>query len=394
MPPVHIRKLAGTCARCGRTIPQGSRFTWGKDARIFHAGACPDTETTDWTIQTDEAAETAAGILVGADREKADTPKPQAEAGLVAALEAALAPSIARLAAQAEKAAASVDEPTVRRLVADALRDDAPNVARIIEQAIEKAALPRPLSITINDRPPVDVGQTHKTFPELLEIVGVKCWPWISGPAGSGKTYACEQAAKALGLPFYFDGRTDTDYKLLGYDHPTRGPVETPFKAAFTRGGLYLADEIDAWESQACLALQAALSNGACPFPGSAEPVARHPDFVFIAAANTWGYGADAQYVGRNKLDAAFLDRFCFLPWDYDEKLERAVAGNDEVVSAVQKLRAVAQSKGLKVVISPRASIDCSKMVAAGKTLAAALDRKIFCRLPKADAEILRTVAL
>ena len=49
---------------------------------------------------------------------------------------------------------------------------------------------------------------------------------------------------------------------------------------------------------------------------------------MILAAANTWGRGGDQQYVGRNQLDAATLDRFVLstLHVDYDTDLERDIA--------------------------------------------------------------------
>ncbi|MCH7728630.1 MAG: hypothetical protein IH991_19420, partial [Planctomycetes bacterium] len=69
--------------------------------------------------------------------------------------------------------------------------------------------------------------------------------------------------------------------------------------------------------------VNAALANGHLRLPDGTT-VDRHADFVCAAAANTFGTGADRQYVGRNQLDAATLDRFaaCRLAFDYDVDLE------------------------------------------------------------------------
>lgn len=86
---------------------------------------------------------------------------------------------------------------------------------------------------------------------------------------------------------------------------------------------------------------------------------------MVLAAANTWGFGGDAKYIGRAKLDAAFLDRFVTLSWGYDENLERTLAGNDEWVTVVQKVRAEAIRLGAEIVVSPRASIKGAQMLSA-----------------------------
>jgi len=54
----------------------------------------------------------------------------------------------------------------------------------------------------------------------------------------------------------------------------------------------------------------------------------KHKDFYCILAGNTWGSGS-VEYQGREMQDAAFLDRFkmCRIFIDYDEKLEKNIAG-------------------------------------------------------------------
>jgi cobaltochelatase CobS len=89
-----------------------------------------------------------------------------------------------------------------------------------------------------------------------------------------------------------------------------------------------LLDEIDASDPSAMLELNQALSNSKMSFPDGT--IDRHPDCVVIASANTWGFGGDANYVARYKADAASLDRFVTVSWDYDPNFERALASNDE----------------------------------------------------------------
>jgi hypothetical protein len=54
------------------------------------------------------------------------------------------------------------------------------------------------------------------------------------------------------------------------------------------------------------------------------------------------------------------------MSWDYDERLERAITGNDEWCARVQALRAGAVKEKARVVISPRASIYGARLLAAG----------------------------
>lgn len=95
-------------------------------------------------------------------------------------------------------------------------------------------------------------------------------------------------------------------------------------------------------------------------------------------------------------MDAAFLDRFAHLEWAYDETLELALA--QEVLPGpqgeawcrrVQTLRAAARRRGLKVVVSPRATIGGCRLLAAGATEEQALRAFVTARLGKQDADAL-----
>jgi MoxR-like ATPase len=97
--------------------------------------------------------------------------------------------------------------------------------------------------------------------------------------------------------------------------------------------------------------------------------IKRHPDFICIAAGNTYGTGADRQYVGRNQLDGATLDRFVFLDWDYDEDLELEIAPDRTWTQHVQSVRKAVQKLKVRHIVSMRASIKGGKMLAAGQPL-------------------------
>jgi len=108
----------------------------------------------------------------------------------------------------------------------------------------------------------------------------------------------------------------------------------------------------------------APLSSGFAKFPDTM--VKRHPDAIYIATANTWGLGGTSDYVGRTKQDASSLDRFAYINWTIDEALEDALAGNKTWTSVVRKYRQKAEQKGLKVLITPRASILGAALLRAG----------------------------
>ena len=242
---------------------------------------------------------------------------------------------------------------------------------KTIKSEIEnlKARKPLDLIVKLDNSKPKDLGKQHFQLPVLLQIIAAKLNVYIVGPAGAGKTYAAIQCAKALGVEFYFTGAVASEFKLTGFIDAQGRIVSTEFRKAFENGGLFLFDEIDASYPQAVLAFNAALANDYMDFPD--KRVQRHENFYCIAAANTYGQGADRQYVGRNQLDAASLDRFVFLDWNYDENLERELAGNKEWSDYVQKVRKMIVAMKIRHVVSPRASIYGAKLLSSG------LDRKI-----------------
>lgn len=233
----------------------------------------------------------------------------------------------------------------------------------LVKDAIAKA-LPRDVVVTRDDGKTVNVGKQHKTFPTLLKLVSTGVNVWLPGPAGSGKSTAAHKVAESLSLPFYHQGKVMADFQVLGFIDAGGTYHPTEFRKAYENGGVFLADECDAWAADATLVLNMAIENGAMAFPD--KTVTRHKDFLLIAAANTFGTGATADYVGRNKLDGAFLDRFVTLEWEYDESFETILSGNASWASRVQAWRKRAKAKGLKVIISPRASIVGAKLLAAG----------------------------
>lgn len=258
----------------------------------------------------------------------------------------------------------------VRKLVEKAfegLEIKPEDIEAIAKPLIEKhVKLPRIIQIKTLKNKKVDLGIQHESFETLLTLVGAGVHPYLVGPAGSGKTTAASAVAKALDLPFYSESvciQTPAS-KLVGYMDANGNYVGTPFRRAYEKGGVFLLDEIDNGNANVLAMLNSALSNGSCSFADGM--VKRHKDFRCIAAANTFGNGADRQYVGRCQLDAATLDRFCTLVWDYDEEMEIAIAGNREWTEYVQACRKGAADLKIRIVISPRASIEGARLLEAG----------------------------
>jgi len=271
----------------------------------------------------------------------------------------------------------------------DAAPLDEGRVIALIQEHAPREGRPQAITLTINDTArnlPADTR--HAIFQDALTILATRSNLFLVGPAGSGKTTLAEQIAAALDLPFYFNGAIDSSYKLSGFIDAQGRCINTAFRRAYETGGVYLFDEVDASLPGALLAFNAALANGYCDFPDGM--VKRHANFYCIAAANTFGTGADRQYVGRNQLDAASLDRFAFLDMPYDEALERAIAGNPDWTSYVQNTRRAVSALKIRHVVSPRASIMGAKLLATGMDRAKVEQITIWKGLDKADVEKIR----
>jgi len=210
-------------------------------------------------------------------------------------------------------------------------------------------------------------GTLHYRTELIMKIVAANHPAMMVGPAGCGKTSIGEKIAECLQLPFYVTSTINDTHELTGFVDGYGKYHSTPFRQAFENGGVWIADEIDAWDASALLAANSALANGFSTFPDISEPLVRHKDFRMIATANTFGSGADRVYVGRNELDAASLDRFAVVEVDYDLTLERMFSnGNERWLQFVWNIRKKVEEKKIRHVVSSRAIIMGSKALNAG----------------------------
>lgn len=224
----------------------------------------------------------------------------------------------------------------------------------------------------------LDPAPRHNLFKEVLEAVDAGIPVALIGPAGSGKSTMCQQIASAISLKYYLQNSVTGTHELAGYMDAHGKYNSTAFRSAFEKGGLILVDEVDTSDAGALKWMNTALANGHAMFPDNDEPVNRHADFRIVIAANTFGTGADRVYVGANQLDASTLDRFVFFDFSYDEQLELLLSGNANWAQRVQQLRAAASREKARIVISPRASIYGSKLLAIGWPQAIVEERLIW----------------
>ena len=196
-------------------------------------------------------------------------------------------------------------------------------------------------------------GTTHEMFDTVLNLVNLDIPVYLYGPAGVGKNYLVKQVAEALGKEFYFSNAVTQEYTLTGYRDANGIFHETQFYDAFSKGGIFFLDEIDASIPEVLIILNAAIANRYFNFP--CGRVYAHPDFRVVAAGNTLGTGADAQYTGRYCLDRASLDRFAIVHIDYSPKIDLESAGGDsELAKFAQTFREVCSSTGIQCLCSYR----------------------------------------
>lgn len=307
----------------------------------------------------------------------------------------------------------SLSRRVAQTVTKEELADFALSVGETVRE--EFAKLPKPsasgLSISINQAPAVAIaGYTHPMFPVLLACAVNRINVMLVGPAGTGKTTMGKQVAQALGIQRVvaqsFCAQTP-ESRILGYLDAEGRYVRTQFRECYEHGGVYILDEMDSASPNVLTALNAAIDNGACTFPDAT--IHRHSDFIVIACANTYGNGADRQYVGRAQLDASTLNRFAKLTIDYDFDLDLRLAGQEAQpavpyvmnpvspadyagigkrwVNAIQAARSLVRDNGIRATISPRQTRDGYKLLCAGIQLTDVTKMLLTDGLSKLDAD-------
>ena len=234
----------------------------------------------------------------------------------------------------------------------------------------------------------------HYAYEEVLLLASRRKNIFLPGPAGCGKSHLAKQVAKDLDLNYYsincsagmseghltgrllpmapqqerlieaykwFAGKkipNDAAAILASAGAGSFEYIMVSYVKAYKYGGLFLADELDAADSNVLLSINTSLSNGYLVLPNNPnEPeIPKHKDFVFIGAANTFGRGADRLYVGRNQLDEAYLDRFKIgtVEMDYDPQLERTLCPDDDLRERLQGYRQRVRENRLERIVSSR----------------------------------------
>jgi hypothetical protein len=157
----------------------------------------------------------------------------------------------------------------------------------------------------------------------VLKLAEARLNIMLIGAAGTGKSHLAKQVAKMIrteahpeGLPYgetpMTPGATRGD--LLG--RMTASPdkedrfILSQFVELYSGGGIFNFEEIDAADAGMLIVVNNALASDELFNPVNGQRYKRHPDFICVSTANTFGLGADSKYSGREKLDLATIDRF------------------------------------------------------------------------------------
>ena len=267
---------------------------------------------------------------------------------------------------------------------------DAEQVTAIVDGHLDElykrlAAIERPLihEIKLGDAPAITIDEhTHACFERVLKLVSLGLPVLLVGPAGTGKTTLAAQVAKALGRRFSFNSLSAgcSESHLIGRTLPDSTGnwcyKPAPFVTTYKEGGVHLFDEIDAADPNLMVLINAALANGHLSIPFEDMIIERHKDTAIIAAANTYGTGANRQYVGRNALDAATLDRFSVATVEvgYDQDLERKLVSDKQWLEECWRIRAAIEANGLRRIMSTRTLVNGQKRLLAGDSIPEVLD--------------------
>lgn len=405
------RKHVLRCARCYKcneilAIGQPVKNNPKREGLIAHVDCMPAWKAgidAGWRPERDPRIP----LIEGARREESEEPPPREEEphdenesddapptnGAASGLDAlgrALAEDVySRIKGRLRIDPATIDATIVARL--DALGE---SLRATIKREIETHATRIEVTYTQGEPPPTrTIEGTHKQFPELLRLAMMRSAvngrrPNIflhdceeNGGPGSGKSTAAMQLAEALGYgPARFVyanfGPGTPESRAFGHRAPDGRYVESAFYEAATKGWVFLADEVCNMPDPLATLFQGALASNKAAFPHAMVDI--HPDFLFIAADQTVGLGGSGGYSARRKLNPAFRTRFRFLAWQYDAKLENAIAVAENPENGirwadwVRTIRAVAKRDNLPDVnASPRAIQAGAMEIRAG---AAALD--------------------
>ncbi len=152
-------------------------------------------------------------------------------------------------------------------------------------------------------------------------------YPYLYGPSGAGKNYFVKQLADLFKLPCLDIGYVTDELDIVGGTNAYGTYSPTNFFECWLNGYIGFANEFDNSIAQAAIKLNTFLDKETgedYKFRGIVS-ASRHPNFRIIAAGNTTGMGANHAYNARQKFDESIQQRFKYVKFDFDDKVERDI---------------------------------------------------------------------
>lgn len=224
-----------------------------------------------------------------------------------------------------------------------------------------------PEATEVKEEPKVELPKgpvRHAEYETIMTCLEEGVPVYLHGPAGSGKNHTVEQIAKEQDWEFYFTNSVQQEYKVTGFVDAGGVFHDTEFYKACTsdKECIFFLDEIDASIPEVLVLLNAAIANGYFEFPNGRIKWNKKR-LHFVCAGNTVGSGADEMYTGRMVIDQATLDRFAFVPYDYDRNIELKITnGNVELVDFIHSIRDIAKERGIRATFSYRCMLMLKKL--------------------------------
>lgn len=157
-------------------------------------------------------------------------------------------------------------------------------------------------------------------------------YPYLYGPSGAGKNYFVKQLAELFELPCLNIGYITEEYDIVGGKTANGQYSPSNFYECWLKGYIGFANEFDNSVAQASIKLNDFLDKEIgeeYSFPGLGF-VKRHPNFRVIAAGNTTGMGLNRAYNARQKFDEAIQQRFKYVKFNFDDKVEKNILQNHQ----------------------------------------------------------------
>ncbi|WP_240432783.1 AAA family ATPase [Vibrio halioticoli] len=147
----------------------------------------------------------------------------------------------------------------------------------------------------------------------------------ITGPTGSGKTSLAEQVFARLHYPVQsFNCGGSTEFMdLVGQWIMVKGDtvwMDGCLTKAMREGHILILNEIDLMDPAELANMNAILEGSPLVISQlDGEIIQPHANFRVIATSNSNGSGSDGMYVGVQRLNLAFMDRFNIIKVDYSD---------------------------------------------------------------------------